>query len=85
MGSKSELSKSLDYAGKTKTVSSFGPSCLENKCSTWSVDGENFVVDSKCWMSLMAFRDFTGQSLAKWPFLLQMKHRLFLWLEASLK
>ena len=48
MGSKSELSESLDFAGKAKTVSSFGSSCSENKCSTWSVVEENSVVDSRC-------------------------------------
>ncbi|KAK9222245.1 hypothetical protein WN944_010680 [Citrus x changshan-huyou] len=49
------LDQSLDFAGKAKTVSSFGSSCLENKCSTWSVVGENSVVDSRCWISLTAF------------------------------
>ena len=34
MGSKSELSESLDSGGKAKIVSSFGSSCSENKCST---------------------------------------------------
>ena len=48
MGSKSELSESLDFVGKAKTVSTFGSSCLENKCSTWYVVGENSVMDSRC-------------------------------------
>ena len=54
MGSKSELSESLEFTGKAKTVSSFGSSCSKNKCSTWSVVGENSVVDYRCWISLIA-------------------------------
>ena len=34
IGSKSEMSESLESAGKAKTVSSFGSSCSENKYST---------------------------------------------------
>ena len=64
---------------------SLGSSYSEKKCSTWSMDRQNSVMDAKCWMSLTAFQGFTGQSLAKWHFFLQMKYLLFLWLEAYLE